>query len=85
MSLDNWDKRDIEGMVEDAARETRQLLRESMKEGAADRQQTAEAFNRVASALEKLAAEVRLLRADLNPSLDKTRKLPPPSAGENTP
>ena len=85
MSLDYRDKRDITESVEEAQRETTQLLRESMKQSKADSKQTADAFNRVAAALEKLTGEVRLLRADMNPVLDKTKKLPLPATGVTTP
>jgi hypothetical protein len=38
-----------------------------------------EAFNRLARAVEGLADEVRELREDLTPSIDKPRRLPPPA------
>lgn len=38
-----------------------------------------EAFNRVARAVEGLAHEVRELREDLTPSIDKPKRLPPPA------
>jgi hypothetical protein len=37
-----------------------------------------EAFNRMAGALEELTGEVRALRADLTPPIDKPKKLPLP-------
>ena len=36
------------------------------------------AFNRMAAAVEGLAKEVRELREDLTPSIDKPKRLPPP-------
>lgn len=41
----------------------------------------AEGFNRVAKALEALTEEVRALRNELNPCLDKPKKLPAPGGG----
>ena len=41
-----------------------------------------EVFNRIAVALETLSTDVRQLRADLNPALDKPQKLPVPAAGK---
>ncbi|TAL30306.1 MAG: hypothetical protein EPN97_12860 [Alphaproteobacteria bacterium] len=38
-----------------------------------------EAFNRMSRAVEQLAHEVRELREDLKPSIDKPRRLPPPA------
>lgn len=54
---------------------------EAQDMGLKNDEKMAEAFNRVATALEGLTAEIRGLRADLNPSLDKTRKLPAPGTG----
>lgn len=53
------------------------LLRQLIKKNDEAQAKTADAFNRVADALAALTDEVKGLRADLNPQMDKA-KLPVP-------
>lgn len=65
MSLDYYDKKDIQQTVADSEKR----LKREIGDG----------FNRIASALEALTAEIKGLREDLGPqSLDKPAKLAKP-------
>ena len=78
MSFDSWDKRDIVAASEKAGKDTVAALK---KDNADTRKQVVDGFNRVAAALEALTSEIKGLRTDLNPALDKPKKLPSPAAG----
>lgn len=85
--MDYYDRKRIEEKAEEVAQETRHAVRDALsgiESGINDsnrkQEKIFEAFNAVTVALEKLSEEMRGLRADLNPELDKTRKLPPPGA-----
>lgn len=78
MSLEYWDKREIIEASEKAGNATVAAVK---KDNAETRKQVADGFNRVAEALTALTAEIKGLRADLNPSLDKPKKLPAPPQG----
>ncbi len=74
--------------ADDSMRGIRKDIRElgSMAEAGQEAQrkrdaQMLTAFNSIANALVALAAEVKGLRADLSPSLDKPAKLGAPKAG----
>lgn len=78
MSMDYYDRQKMENLH----KKTRQVVEDAIKrEISQSDRKTADAFNRIASALENLTEEVRALRADLNPSLDKPRKMPAPKGG----
>lgn len=78
MSLDYYDKQDIERRIEKAHEQTRAEVKKVQRE----QQALAAAFKDVAKALTELTAEVKGLRADLNPELDKTVKLAAPSGAK---
>jgi len=83
MTLTYYDREIIEEKVEDARKMTsREIaeLRAEMRAGHKTQQQLLEAFNRMTVVLEGLAEQVKGLRADLNPQLDKPVKLPAPKA-----
>lgn len=76
--MDHYDRQQIERLH----KKTQQAVEEALRrEVAQSDKKTADAFNRIAAALENLTEEVRALRADLNPQLDKPRKLPAPKGG----
>lgn len=76
--MDYYDRQKMEQLH----KKTRQAVEDAVKrEISQSDRKTAEAFNRIAAALENLTEEVRALRADLNPALDKPRKLPAPKGG----
>jgi hypothetical protein len=54
-------------------------LRKQGERGLANDERMIEAFNRMASAMENLTREVRQLREDLTPAIDKPKRLPPPA------
>jgi len=80
MALDSSDFQLIKSL-RDAVREgdaaTANLLRKMIEKNMETQTQNAQAFNRIATALESLAKEVKGLREDLAPQLEKP-KLPPP-------
>jgi len=81
MGMDSSDYRlvqDIKSASEDTLREIRELRRLQERTLSNDAR-LAEAFERVAAALEGLTQEVRGLREDLTPKMDKPAGgLPPP-------
>lgn len=82
MPMDKQDF-DLVKQLRDAVRDgdevTARLLRRMIEAHLEAQAQTAAAFNRIALALEHLTEEVKGLRADLAPQLDKP-KLQPPAA-----
>ncbi len=72
MSLEYYDKKFVTDAVEAAQKK---ILRE-LKDNQFEMQQT---FNRMARAIESLTLEVKALREEQNPKLDKV-KLPAPTA-----
>lgn len=79
MSFDYWDKRDLEAMEKRIVDAQEKAVRQLQQAGDRSQAETVEAFNRVARSLEALVEEVKGLRADLNPTLDKPSKLPAPA------
>lgn len=82
-----FDSQDFELMksLRKAVREAGELtsakldqLRQQNDKGLANDERLIEAFNRMSRAVEGLAHEVRALREDLKPSIDKPKRLPPP-------
>lgn len=71
MSLGYYDEQKIEAAVK---KQTRQQFDDAAKR---DRQMI-EAMGGIAAALKELTAEIKALRADLNPELDKPVKLAAP-------
>lgn len=71
MSLGYYDEQKIENIVK---KQTKAQFDEASKR---DRQMI-EAMGSIASALKELTTEIKGLRADLNPALDKPVKLPAP-------
>lgn len=81
MSLEYWDKDFIEEKIGEAADRTEELLQgmqRDLAKSAGRQEQMLEAFNRVAIALTALTEEVKGLRREMNPELDKTKKLAAP-------
>jgi len=80
--------RDILAAVRSGDEVTQKLLRrigDQLEKDAENDREIARAFNRTAAALENMAAEIRGLREDLTPALQKPKKLaaqkpPRPSA-----
>lgn len=70
--MDYYDRSQIEEKVENSRKKTTREIEQLRKD-------TQDGFNRVASALEALTKEIKGLRADLNPKLDKPAKLPAPA------
>lgn len=70
MSLTSYELSQIKKLIDEAqqkiAREIRSLR---------------ESFDGLTGVVKELAGEVRALRADMNPQLDKPKKLPAPSQG----
>lgn len=56
-------------------------IRKASKKSEERDEKLAQAFTRVADALERLTQEVKGLREDLNPQLDKPAKMPAPKQG----
>lgn len=77
----------VQNAVTEARRDTiseiRDLRREFRRTQEDSQRQTADALNRVADALTALTGEIKALRRDLNPELDKSVKLSAPKG--NTP
>jgi hypothetical protein len=81
MSLQYYDRDFIEAKIGEAAERTEELLQDMQRDlakSAGRQEQMLEVFNRVATALTALTEEVKGLRRDLNPELDKTKKLAAP-------
>jgi len=82
MPMDSTDLkvvREILAAVRNGDEVTQNLLRrlnDQLEQGAKHDRETAQAFNRVAAALEKMTDEIRGLREDLTPRIDKPKKLP---------
>ncbi|HRI77246.1 MAG: hypothetical protein H3C49_06630 [Alphaproteobacteria bacterium] len=78
MPMDSTDLKVVRGILE-AVRSgdevTHQLLRLLKEQSVKNDAGTAKAFNRVADALEAMTAEIRGLREDLKPSMQKPRAL----------
>lgn len=76
----------VQNAVTEARRDTiteiRDLRREFRRTQEDSQKQTADALNRVAEALTALTGEIKALRRDLNPELDKTKKLAAPGGGK---
>jgi len=84
MSLDYSDRQALlEALddIKDGIRDSTLQQQENFTEHQQGQTQMADAFNRIARALENLTAEVKGLREDLNPALDKSKKLPLPQQG----
>lgn len=81
MPMDNTDLklvREILAAIRSGDETTHKLLRrlgEQMERGADADRDLVRAFNRTAEALEKMTGEIRALREDLTPSLEKPKKL----------
>lgn len=85
MSLAYYDRDFIEEKIGEAAARTEELLQHMQRDlakSAGRQEQMLEVFNRVATALQSLTEEVKGLRRDLNPELDKTKKLAVPTGGK---
>jgi len=65
--------RSLRDAVRDGDEVTARLLRRMIEANMEAQSQTAAAFNRIALALENLTEEVKGLRADLAPQLDKPK------------
>ncbi len=81
MTLNYYDKVEIKDAVADAERRVQGTLAEmqdDIAEAAGNQKLMLQAFNKVAAALETLTGEIRALRRDLNPELDKPVKLAAP-------
>lgn len=86
MSYDDFDEDyyDTEELLQKLRRDLSKAATrafEAQEKGLKQDAQMLDAFNRMAQAVEALTEEVRGLRADLNPELDKPRKLPAPKGG----
>lgn len=81
MTLSYYDKVDIQDTVKEAEQRVQRTLSQmqsDMAKAEGNQQLMLAAFNKVASALETLTEEIRELRRDLNPELDKPVKLAAP-------
>ncbi|MDE1151983.1 MAG: hypothetical protein PW788_05530 [Micavibrio sp.] len=81
MSLDGQDyemMKSIRKAIREGDEITANLLRQMNERQLKAQQDQTAAFNRVAAALENLTTEVRALRQDMSPQLDK-QKLPAPA------
>ncbi|HYD18780.1 MAG TPA: hypothetical protein VEF76_09915 [Patescibacteria group bacterium] len=79
--MDYYDKREILDAVEDVERRMQHgvnALQDDMRRAEGNQKQMLEAFNEVAAVLKELAEEIKGLRRDLNPELDKPAKLSAP-------
>ncbi|MBL8712454.1 MAG: hypothetical protein JNM12_06100 [Alphaproteobacteria bacterium] len=86
MTLNYYDKVDITDAVaaaEKRVQRTMSQMQSDMAKAEGNQQLMLAAFNKVAAALETLTDEIRELRRDLNPELDKPVKLAAPKG--NTP
>ncbi|MDI1228677.1 MAG: hypothetical protein PSY14_13435 [bacterium] len=81
MTLNYYDKVEIQETVTEAEKRVQKTLgkmQEDLAQADGNQLKMLAAFNRVAAALEMLTGEIRELRADLNPELDKPVKLAAP-------
>lgn len=81
MTLNYYDKVDIQDSIKGAEQRVQHTLsqmRSDMAKADGNQQLMLAAFNKVAAALETLTGEIRELRRDLNPELDKPVKLAAP-------
>ncbi len=81
MTLNYYDKVDIQDTVTAAEKRVQQTLakmQSDMAKADGNQQLMLQAFNKVAAALETLTGEIRDLRRDLKPELDKPVKLATP-------
>ena len=81
MTLNYYDKVDITDAVaaaEKRVQRTMSQMQSDMAKAEGNQQLMLAAFNKVAAALETLTEEIRELRRDLNPELDKPVKLAAP-------
>ena len=88
MSYDDFDDDhyylDTDELLQKLRRDLHKATKEIVKaqeKGLKNDAQMIDAFNRVAKAMEGLTEEVKGLRADLNPQLDKPGRLPGPAKG----
>jgi len=70
----------LEGLRKDVRRAAKKA-EASQDQSLKNDERMIEAFTRVAQAMEALTKEVKGLREDINPSMDKPKKLPQPAAG----
>lgn len=75
--MDAYDRRRIEEMIQDSERR----LHRNFEIVVGNQKIIVEALNRIGSAVAELSSEVKAIRRDLNPQLDKPVKLPPPNKG----
>lgn len=89
MSYDDFDDDDyyldttdelLQKLRRDLHKATKEIVK-AQEKGLKNDAQMLDAFNRVAKAMEALTEEVKGLRADLNPTLDKPGRLPGPARG----
>ena len=80
MPLDSSDfqlVQSIQKAIRDGDEITAKLLRQLLENNNKSSSETAAAFNRVATAMENLTEEIRALRRDIAPNVEK-KKLSPP-------
>lgn len=75
--MDSYDRRRIEEMIQDSERR----LHRNFEIVVGNQKLIADALNRIGDAVSALSAEVQAIRQDMNPTLDKPVKLPPPNKG----
>lgn len=75
--MDAYDRRRIEEMIQDSERR----LHRNFEIVVGNQKIIVEALNRIGSAVAELSSEVKAIRRDMNPQLDKPVKLPPPNKG----
>ncbi len=81
MTLNYYDKVEMMKAAAEAEKRVQHTLstmQSDMAEAAGNQKLMLQAFNKVAAALETLTGEIRDLRRDLNPELDKPVKLAAP-------
>ena len=72
--MDAYDRRRIEEMIQDSERR----LHRNFEIVVGNQKIIVEALNRIGSAVAELSSEVKAIRRDMNPQLDKPAKLPAP-------
>ncbi len=70
MRVEGWENHELYNAIREAADDAQRKTAGQMSEG----------FNRVAEALLSLTQEIKALREDLNPHMDKPAKLPAPKS-----
>lgn len=75
--MDAYDRRRIEEMIQDSERR----LHRNFEIVVGNQKIIVEALNRIGSAVAELSSEVKAIRRDMNPQLDKPAKLPAPKKG----